>query len=477
MSNLKVVFMPHPPIIIPLIGRGKEVEAQKTIDGMEEMGLLIKDSQPDTIIYITPHGNSFSNGTCILDEPILKGDFSAFGFPEIKFEKAVNQSLSNEIFLKFEERDFVSVLMDKSLGKRYGGDVSLDNGAMVPMYFIDKHYKDYDMVHITPGHTSLEENYLLGQLLREVAKERRESILLVCSGDLSHALKSEGPYDYHPSGPIFDKLIGEAISNKDPLSLLTMEDKFVEEAGQCGLRSFLMGFGFMDGYQYDSKVIGYEGPFGVGYLTGFLREKTLKEGYSLVEDISHMSRAAYTARVKREDDYIKLARKTIEDYVNHGKRLVFKDVEEEFSPEFIGETKGKKAGTFVTIYKNGGLRGCIGTISPNQENVIEEIINNSISASGHDPRFNPVEAKELSDLEISVDILKEAELIRSKDELNVDKYGVIVEKGYKRGLLLPNLDGVNSVDDQVAIAMDKAGITSEKGMKLYRFEVIRHEIQ
>ena len=113
---------------------------------------------------------------------------------------------------------------------------------------------------------------------------------------------------------------------------------------------------------------------------------------------------------------------------------------------------------------------------PTQENIIEEIINNSISASGHDPRFNAVEPRELLNLEISVDILMEPELIDSKNELDVEKYGVIVEKGYKRGLLLPNLDGVDSVEEQINIAMGKAGITSEKGIKLFRFEVIRHEI-
>lgn len=468
--------MPHPPIIISQIGRGKEMEAQRTIDGMEKLGELIKVNKPETIIFITPHGNSFSNGTCILDEPVIKGDFSAFGFPEIKFEKKVNQGLSKEIFLAFEENDFVSILMDIGLGKRYGGEVSLDNGAMVPMYFIDKYYKDYDIVHITPGHTSLEENYTLGVKIREVAQQSSRSILIVCSGDLSHALKSDGPYDYHPSGPIFDKMVADAISQRDPLPLLVMEDKFIEEAAQCGLRSFLMGFGFMDGYQYDSKVISYEGPFGVGYLTGFLKEIVNGEKSSLLPQMRNISNKAYRERIGREDDYIKLARKAIECFVKNGKRLIFKEVEDEFSEEFIEETRNKKAGTFVTIHKNGALRGCIGTISPTQENIIEEIINNSISASGHDPRFNAVEPRELLNLEISVDILMEPELIDSKNELDVEKYGVIVEKGYKRGLLLPNLDGVDSVEEQINIAMGKAGITSEKGIKLFRFEVIRHEI-
>lgn len=476
MSDLKVVFMPHPPIIIPEIGGGKEIKAQRTIDGMEELGQLVGDIKPNTIIFITPHGNSFSNGTCILKEDMINGDFATFGFPKINFKKKVNQSLSQTIFDKFEENDLVSVLMDYKLAKSYGVEATLDNGVMVPMYFIDKYYQDYDIVHITPGFTTLEENYYLGKNLKEVVNQDSNSILLVCSGDLSHALKDEGPYDFHPSGPIFDEKIKNAIINKDPLSLIFMEDKFVEESAQCGLRSFLIGFGFLDGLSYESKVLSYEGPFGVGYLTGFLKQNNDKKSESLLPKIKDYTLRIYKEKITDEDDYIKLARMAIETYVRYGRKLAFEEVKEVFTREFIMNAKTQKAGTFVSIHNSGALRGCIGTISPTQENIIEEIINNSISACGHDSRFNPVEPKELMDLDIKVDILMEPELIKSKEELDVNKYGVIVEKGYKRGLLLPKLDGVDTIEEQVEIAMNKAGISKEEGIKLYRFEVIRHEV-
>jgi AmmeMemoRadiSam system protein A len=475
MSNLKVVFMPHPPIIIPEIGGGKELEAQRTIEAMESLGQLVRDIKPDTIIFTTPHGNSFSNGTCILQGETLKGDFSTFGYPKITFEKKVNKRLSQSIFDLFEENDFVSILLDGKLANRYGVEATLDNGVMVPMYFIDKYYKDYDIVHITPGFTPLEENYSLGKIIQDIIKQENRSIILVCSGDLSHALKDEGPYSFHPSGPSFDKKMENAIRDRDPLPLITMDDNFVEEAAQCGLRSFLIGFGLLDGYKYDSKVLSYEGPFGVGYLTGcFMVHKDQKEA-SLLPKIGDYIMGNYQQKIADEDDYIKLARMAIEAYARYGRRLVFEEVKEVFTKEFIQKAKTQKAGTFVSIHKNGELRGCIGTISPTKDDIIQEIINNSISASGHDPRFNAVEPKELMDLDIKVDILMDPELIKSKCELDVNEYGVIVEKGHKRGLLLPNLDGVDTIEEQVRIAMDKAGISKEEGMRLYRFKVIRHE--
>ena len=134
-----------------------------------------------------------------------------------------------------------------------------------------------------------------------------------------------------------------------------------------------------------------------------------------------------------------------------------------------------RAGVFVSLHKDGRLRGCIGTIQAKKKNIAEEIVENGISAATKDPRFSPVRADELNTLEISVDVLGNAEEIRSKDELDVKRYGVIVTKGFRRGLLLPNLDGVDTVDEQVSIALRKAGLSEhEKNFRMERFEVVRH---
>ena len=165
---------------------------------------------------------------------------------------------------------------------------------------------------------------------------------------------------------------------------------------------------------------------------------------------------------------MRLARATVNAWVVERRRP---GLPEDLPEEMLRE----RAGVFVSLHRDGRLRGCIGTIQATRKNIAEEIVENAISAATRDPRFSPVGPEELETLEISVDVLGDAEKIRSKDELDVKRYGVIVSKGFKRGLLLPNLDGVDTVDEQVAIALRKAGLSEkEKDFEMERFEVVRH---
>ena len=162
-----------------------------------------------------------------------------------------------------------------------------------------------------------------------------------------------------------------------------------------------------------------------------------------------------------------LARRSLEQYIRYHSKLA---IPADLPQEMITE----RAGAFVSIHKHGRLRGCIGTIAPTQRCLAQEIIENAVSASTRDPRFDPVRADELDYLEINVDVLGKPAPISSGDELDVKRYGVIVSKGVKRGLLLPDLDGVDTVAEQVAIARSKAGIAQAEPVSLQRFEVVRH---
>ena len=164
---------------------------------------------------------------------------------------------------------------------------------------------------------------------------------------------------------------------------------------------------------------------------------------------------------------MKLARQSLESYILN-RRVI--DIPDDVPEEMLHA----KAGAFVSIHKDGALRGCIGTTGPTTDCVAREIINNAISASTRDPRFSAIGPEELPRLEISVDVLGEPEDIASEDELDVKKYGVIVSSVGKRGLLLPDLEGVDTVEQQIAIAKQKAGIHKFESVKLQRFEVIRH---
>ena len=171
---------------------------------------------------------------------------------------------------------------------------------------------------------------------------------------------------------------------------------------------------------------------------------------------------------QKQNPYTRIARESLLHYFQTRKAM-------QISDEIPEGLRSEKAGAFVSLKKHGQLRGCIGTISPVRESLAEEIIHNAISSAVSDPRFSPVSKEELEDITISVDVLGRAEAIRSVEELDVKRFGVIVSNGCRRGLLLPDLEGVDTVSEQVAIAKRKAGIGEAEEVSLQRFEVKRYQ--
>ncbi len=236
---------------------------------------------------------------------------------------------------------------------------------------------------------------------------------------------------------------------------------------ECGHRSFTIMAGALDKQKVEAELLSYEGVFGVGYGICSYTVCGSDAGRNFKEQFEAQERAKIAKLRAQEDAYVQLARTTIETYVRTGKIIAVPD-------NLPKEMYSQKAGVFVSIKENGSLRGCIGTICAVRTCVAEEIIENAISAASRDPRFQPIRQEELDELVISVDVLGDTEEIDSPDKLDVSRYGVIVTKGHKRGLLLPNLDGVDTVEEQIAIAKRKAGIGDNEEIALERFEVIRH---
>ncbi|UCC62172.1 MAG: AmmeMemoRadiSam system protein A [Anaerolineae bacterium] len=170
-----------------------------------------------------------------------------------------------------------------------------------------------------------------------------------------------------------------------------------------------------------------------------------------------------------EHPLVKLARETIEAYVRD-QRVI--DPPQTLTPQMQA-----RAGAFVTLHdRKDNLRGCIGTIEPREPNLAQEVIHNAVSAATNDPRFLPVRPDELDDLTVKVDVLSEPEPVDTPDELDPRRYGVIVQSAtdFRRGLLLPDLEGVDTVEYQIEIAQRKAGIGPQEPVQLYRFEVRRY---
>jgi AmmeMemoRadiSam system protein A len=225
--------------------------------------------------------------------------------------------------------------------------------------------------------------------------------------------------------------------------------------------------GCFDCTDVEAKALSHEDVTGVGYGICTFYPKGKDENRNFLDQYETKREAQLKNKNENSDVYVRLARQAVEYYVIHRKRLPLPSG----LPE---EMMNREAGAFVSIHKYGRLRGCIGTIMATRENVAEEIISNAISASSRDPRFDPIRPEELKDLEINVDVLGEIEDIDSPKQLDVKRYGVIVSCGNRRGLLLPDLEGVDTIEEQIDIAREKGGIGVTEDYKLQRFEVIRH---
>ncbi|MBQ6019096.1 MAG: AmmeMemoRadiSam system protein A, partial [Clostridia bacterium] len=236
---------------------------------------------------------------------------------------------------------------------------------------------------------------------------------------------------------------------------------------ECGHRSFVIMAGAFDGLGVRAKVLSHQDVTGVGYGVCSFCPEGPDEDRRFLKIYLENEEKECLRKAQTGDPYVKLARASVEAWVSRRRKL---PVPEDLPEEMLS----RRAGAFVSIHKNGRLRGCIGTISATRGCVAEEIVSNAVGACSRDPRFEPVTEDELKYLEIGVDVLGEAEDIDSPAQLDVKRYGVIVSCGSKRGLLLPDLDGVDTVEDQIGIARRKGGIGENDPYTLQRFEVVRH---
>lgn len=461
MAVKGAVMVPHPPLIIPDVGRGQEKAIQATIDAYHKAAKKIASWKPDTVVVLSPHSIMYADYFHISPGTGARGDFGQFRAPQVKIQVQYDTELVEALSQEAEAREIPAGTM----GER---DSRLDHATMIPLWFLNHYYTDYKTVRIGLSGLPLSQHYMLGQCIQKAAELCGRNIVVIGSGDLSHKLKEDGPYGFQKEGPEYDSRIMEVMGAAAFDQLFDFTEEFCDKAAECGHHSFVIMAGTLDRLAVKTKKLSHEGTFGVGYgvctfeVEGRAPERNFLRQYE--EKIAEEAKR----RKESEDAYVRLARQTIEAYIGERKQIsIPRDL-----PEEMYESR---AGVFVSLKEEGRLRGCIGTITPVQKNIAEEIIANAISASTKDPRFHPVQPDELDKLVYSVDVLGTPEAITSPDELDVKRYGVIVTKGRKRGLLLPNLDGVDTVEDQITIAKQKAGIsTYDDAVQLERFEVVRH---
>ncbi len=473
---------PHPPIMVPEVGRESIAEVRGSIDAMAELTKRLVASGAETVVLISPHAPLEPYAFVAYRGPLLRGDFANFRAPSVRFDVTLDQELLSTITKAASQERYEVVNLP-------GHD--LDHGTAVPLYFLFQNGWTGRVVALGYCFLSNEDHLRFGSCIGKAISEVGRSVAIIASGDLSHRLKPDAPAGYNPTAYIFDEEVVDALRCNTPERIIKIDQDLRRIAGECGYRSMLVALGATRELPLACEVLHYEAPFGVGYLVAQLTDKsaagtrpdtpsgtlekmpdnTVGVSRQIFDSSTAQSTVAEgnTSRSPRsvEAELPALARAAVETYVRQESQID--------PPPDLSGLLGARAACFVSLKTlDGQLRGCIGTVEPAKNSLAEELIANAINAATRDPRFSPVSKDELANLRYSVDVL-EAPEPATLAELDPAVYGVIVEdeSGLHRGLLLPDLEGVDTVTRQVEIAARKAGIPPETPLKYWRFRVNR----
>ncbi|NCA98265.1 MAG: AmmeMemoRadiSam system protein A [Clostridia bacterium] len=480
---LAAFLAPHPPIIIPAVGHGSH-EADRTIAALQQAAADLAALQPDSLIVISPHAPMFSDFVYFYGGDRLSGNFAQFGHPQSQQEWPADTELADAIIAEITREGLSGGYLPGRELHRHGPGGSLDHGVLVPLYYLAAQTPGIRLVALSSSDLPADDIFRLGQAIARATAQLGRRAILIASGDLSHKANENSPYGSCPEGAQFDSTLMAAIQTGDLGQILAIDSRLRERAAECGYRSLIALCGAFSNLAVETYVYHYEAPYGIGYgVARFIPAATARpesdqpmatRSANPVEPLSPVE-PVKSALPPEHSIPVTIAIHTLEHYLRQHHTLTPADLAQLEPALDLGAFSSQRAGAFVSLHKHGQLRGCIGTTGPTTANVVTEIIQNAISAAIHDPRFDPVRAAELPDLEISVDILEKAEPVTDRSQLDPRIYGVIVRDRGRTGLLLPDLDGVDTVADQLAIACRKAGIAADEPFTIERFRVIRYE--
>jgi AmmeMemoRadiSam system protein B len=251
--------VPHPPLLVPEVGRGQEAGISATARSMEKLRDRLAEQHPETVLVISPHGQYHNNAMGILTAPSSSGDMSQWGVrgPSHHFDN----DLEMVALIQDEARE--ADIPVKSIGDK---SYDLDWGVMVPMHFLLPAVKGAALVPLTFSWLPLKAHFTFGQSIRRAAEKGQKRVAIIASGDLSHRLIPSAPAGYDPMGKVFDEKLVKLLSKLDSKGVLGLDEELIERAGECGLRSCVILLGALDGLKVKPEILSYEGPFGVGYL-------------------------------------------------------------------------------------------------------------------------------------------------------------------------------------------------------------------
>src|SRR3989441_1427568 len=420
----------HPPILLTEVGGEQSQRVRATADAMRQLDGILSTVDAPLAVVVSPHSPASMTSLPVRRAAHAAGDLARFRAPEVRVEAQVDVALAAALVVDGQRAGFSLIWAEES---------ELDHGVVVPLHSLPRTMAGKRCIFLGVSGWPLSRFVEFGDWLQRRLQDR--SAILIASGDLSHRLTPDAPYGFRPQGPVFDRLVIDALRARAWEQIEALDPDLVEEAGECGLRPLAILLGAGRAANMNSRVLSYEGPFGVGYPV--------------------VAFTASAAPTKVLLDVQTLGRQAIDTYLRT-RRLIE-------PPEPIPVELQAPSAVFVTLRKDGELRGCVGSLRPTEATAAHELIRYAVASAVRDPRFDPVRLDEVSALGIKVQLLDPPEPVTDIGGLDPHTYWIIVRRGDRQALLLPGIDGIETPEQQVLAAFPKAGIDRYAPLQLERF--------
>lgn len=449
MSVACAVLMCHAPIVIPQIAGTRGKACATTTSSMRKAARALCAHEPDLVVLVSPHAPRQRTRWGLAYDPHIEGSFARFGHHGIALSftgapeaaRAIAQAAAAE---------------GLSTAPSVTGQ-DLDHGALVPLYFLHEAGYAGRVLLVALPYPGTDTEPRFGAAVRAASEALGERWAVLASGDMSHRLTEDAPSGYDALGVEFDRAFVSHLTRGDLRSALAVPEELADRAAEDVLQSTAVAAGAVDFDSRGSRVFSYEGPFGVGYCEALLYSA---QGAGRDESTELPSFAGPPRA---------LADLALDAITHHLRG-------EPLPPARLEPPWDAPRAVFVTLRSDTGeLRGCIGRTAPVYPSLVEEIVDCAIAAATRDHRVPPISADELPTLRVEVSVLSTPEPVESESALDPARYGVVLSQGTRRGVLLPAIDGVDSVDEQLRIALRKGGIDPRVPYRIERFRVDKVE--
>ena len=451
----------HAPIALPAVAGRRADDCAATTSAMRRAARAVVDARPDVVVVVSPHAPRLPDafGVVVAGAPRrLHADFARFGAPDVAFDLAIDDGVAAEVIAAARARD-VRV-------EEIHAPAELDHGAAVPLAFLVEAGLACPVVVVAlPWATSHDPLRRFGRALADVAGARpARRVALVASGDCSHRLIPGAPSGFDPRASEFDRALADAVGRADWDALFAIDPALRARAAEDVVDTLTIAAAATGFPRRDVDVLSYEGPFGVGYLVATL---------PVVEPAGDRpARAPDDAAPARGHDAPTSS--SVVDVARDALRAWAHD--EPPSPPARIVADDDAVGAFVTLRDEvtGDLRGCIGRMHLGGRPLPEVVAELAVSAATEDPRFDPVGRDEVDHLKVEVSLLQQPVPVDGVDDLDPKNAGVVVRAGWRQGVLLPDIDGIDDPQTQLRAVLQKARIRPDERYELFRFDARKH---